>query len=51
MAGECNRADAPQECPLCPLPNVGGTTQIDPDNVCFSCFSASPRCWPGNPWA
>ena len=37
-AGECNRADAlPTSGHRFPLPN-GGTTQIDPDKVCFSCF-------------
>ena len=38
MAGECNHADAPQGRPVYPLPNGGGTTQIDPDKICFSCF-------------
>ena len=38
-AGECNHADAlyPNGRQW-PLPNGGGTTQIDPLKICFSCF-------------
>eukprot|EP01052_Picozoa_sp_SAG31_P027666 SAG31_NODE_2605_length_5397_cov_8.070970_1_plen_156_part_00 len=38
-AGECNHADALPTQRHYPLPNGGGgTTQIDPDKICFSCF-------------
>ena len=37
-AGECNHADALPNGRHYPLPNGGGTTQIDPLKICFSCF-------------
>ena len=38
QSGECTRADALPNGRQFPLPNGGGTTRIDPDKVCFSCF-------------
>jgi hypothetical protein len=37
-SGECNRADVLPNGRQYPLPNGGGTTRIDPDKICFSCF-------------
>ena len=37
-AGECNHADALPTGRQYPLPNGGGTTRIDPNKVCFTCF-------------
>ena len=37
-AGECDHADALPNGRQYPLPGGGGTTQIDPDKICFSCF-------------
>ena len=36
--GECNHPDALPNGRQYPLPNGGGTTQIDPLKICFSCF-------------